>query len=845
MGKRHNPPASIGLDESRMPHGGSPGWLTVIAAVWLVGFVAFFFCFDLPNSAVARSDLLLELADPSPPDPRHPQAAMTRFVRENSGWRFFPQRLDLLFVAGVILAGAWGLGHLTLRRIQPPLPPRCLERTVFAFGIGLSGMSLITLGCGLIGMLSPLLLGSLVATAFAAELVSRARDSRLATAQQGPGHFERQSVRDEARNARWLSIAAIVPFLVCMLLGSLLPSTDFDVNEYHFEGPKEYFQNQKITLLPHNVYTSFPFCTEMLTLLAMVLRQDWYRGALAGKATLMCFAPLTGLALFAAGRRWFGTTAGLAAAFIHLSTPWIYRVSIIAYAEGGLCFYLFLTLFAVLIGIERLRNDSDAAAESQRESPVRDAVLPPATRHPPPATPLPPPPLVRQFLLAGLLAGSALACKYPALISVVIPMSAAVLSANLIATWWGRDGHHKVQEVRRPAAWCFLIAFCIGTAISCGPWFLKNIIETGNPVYPLLYRVFGGADWDDDLNAKWVKAHSAGTYKLSDLGEKLIDVTLKSDWLSPLLFGLAVLALLRRSTRRLVLLLWLYVAFLFLSWWLLTHRIDRFWVPMIPVVSLLAGAGATWLRPEDAGHWVGPLAWKLTLGLCLALVGMFNLGFIRSPLCGYNDYLIDLNAARRFAAQATAPEIVYLNEHLPPGSKVLCVGEAQVFDATFPLVYNTVFDHSIFEAWCAKPANGIPAGKFKLRDRAEIRAAFEAAGVTHVFVNWREVLRYRASYAYTSPLKSAAMADANAPHPAGQVAGYTDFVSPDRFVELQALDILGDPWKIPSAFGEADALDGSWRQELDGWGRALKTDIAGRSAYVTFQVFPVRRQSHP
>ncbi len=68
-----------------------------------------------------------------------------------------------------------------------------------------------------------------------------------------------------------------------MWLGSMTPDVDFDVGTYHFEGPKEYFQNGRITFLPHNVYTNFPFLTEMFALLGMVLHGDWYWGAVAGK----------------------------------------------------------------------------------------------------------------------------------------------------------------------------------------------------------------------------------------------------------------------------------------------------------------------------------------------------------------------------------------------------------------------------------------------------------------------------------------------------------------------------------------------------------------------------------
>ena len=41
---------------------------------------------------------------------------------------------------------------------------------------------------------------------------------------------------------------------------------------------------------------------------------------------------------FSAGRRWWSSSAGLAAAMVYLTIPWATRVSIIAYAEGGLWF---------------------------------------------------------------------------------------------------------------------------------------------------------------------------------------------------------------------------------------------------------------------------------------------------------------------------------------------------------------------------------------------------------------------------------------------------------------------------------------------------------------------------
>lgn len=732
------------------------------AVVWLAAFGLFFYSFTLPNNPHVSRPLLwqaflqpgqpaflplhlLDVVDP-PDDPGRP-----------AGWRFLPQRLGIVLTAGAILAGAWGLGGLLLRvvlRSESAAQAR-LERAVFAFGLGLSALSLVVLGCGLIGgrMLSRSLWFQFVAACVLGEVLLRLRGRSGAPATVA-------TPTDPPPRWPWPVVA---PFLLAMLLGAMLPSFDFDVKEYHLQGPKEFFQNGRITFLPHNVYTSFPFLTEMLSLLGMVLCDDWHRGALVGQTVLMAFAPLTALAVYSAGRRWFGPTAGMLAAVFYLTTPWTYRLAIIAYVEGGLSFYLSAAVLAVGTAIQRMRADAPAG---------------------------------RTSLLAGVLAGSAMACKYPGALQVVLPLGLAVLVAPRLCGRW----------TVRPAAW-----YALGVLLAIGPWLAKNAVETGNPVYPLLYTVFGGEDWDSHLEARWKRGHSPPHHSLADLGEKLIDVVAKSDWQSPLLFGLAPLALAGGSRRRAGW-LWAYVVFLFLAWWTFTHRIDRFWVPLNPLAATLAGVGASWNASR---------LWKWSCGIVCGAAVLFNLGFITTPLCGYNEYLIDMNAARQ-AAESTAPAIAYLNRTLSKNSKVLCVGEAQVFDARFPVVYNTVFDRSIFAEWFGQPADGLPEANWPLRNTADIRRTLNQHGVTHVLVNWQEILRYRTTY------------------------GYTDFVTPERFAELVRRGVLGPP-DLPTlpggqpAYRALETLCASDRRELENWGRDLITAHEGRPAFVMFQVFTVRQ----
>ena len=101
----------------------------------------------------------------------------------------------------------------------------------------------------------------------------------------------------------------IAPFVVVMILGSMLPSIDFDVLEYHLQGPKEYYQAGRIAFLPHNVYTSMPFGVEMLHLPAMEVMGDWWWGGLAGQLLVALFAPAAAVLIAATAlARWLGTS---------------------------------------------------------------------------------------------------------------------------------------------------------------------------------------------------------------------------------------------------------------------------------------------------------------------------------------------------------------------------------------------------------------------------------------------------------------------------------------------------------------------------------------------------------
>jgi 4-amino-4-deoxy-L-arabinose transferase-like glycosyltransferase len=520
---------------------------------------------------------------------------------------------------------------------------------------------------------------------------------------------ERPSFEPASRGIWMVTGLIALPFLILLLLNGFTPPWEFDVREYHLQGPKEWFQAGQITFLEHNVYTSFPFLSEMLSLNAMVLADDWNDGAIAGKIVLAGFQLLTTLCVFATGRRWFGTSAGLIAALVYLTVPWTLRISLIAYAEGAITFFLMATAMSGLI----------ASAESH--SSLR----------------------YRLTLTTGLLAGSAMAAKYPGVLSVVIP-------TGLLLLWSLRSQ----RRLLLPTA----LLFGAGVLLTVGPWLIRNVIDTGNPVYPLMSSVLGADDWSPAMDVKWKNAHSAPDHNPARIPEDLLSVLVFSDWTSGLLFGLAIPTLLLLKHHREARWLWLLVLWILATWWALTHRIDRFWIPIIPVAAVLAGASWTMFHSTS---------WRTLLLFCVASCSLFNLQLWRIPfLTGMQAGLMDMKAVRSVVVRN---DIRILNKELSPDDRILMVGEAEVFDLHIPVFYNTVFDESLFEQWTADESDDRHwSAERQMKSTSDIHDILKDKGITHIYVNWLEILRYHESY------------------------GYTEYVTPQRLKQLVLADVLAE-----------------------------------------------------
>jgi hypothetical protein len=286
--------------------------------------------------------------------------------------------------------------------------------------------------------------------------------------------------------------------------------------------------------------------------------------------------------------------------------------------------------------------------------------------------------------------------------------------------------------------------------LTLAPWLGKNLISTGNPVYPLANHIFGGLD--ADIAERWADAHTAGgslsAFSFGQLAGSAWQFLLVSGFQHPTVTFAAVGGLLvagwqfaKPPSSRLdgrghdwcpPIDIWSYAAlaaFVLAVWWLATHRLDRFWFPAMPMFVILA---ASFL------HWVHT---RVSAGLVTAITLVSILFSLQVLFSGSapNDarWLVP---QREFYNSLTAPTprstfgdaTAWCNNQFSDENQtVALVGQAAIFPYTFPYLYATCFDEP--------PVKSLIAGM----SAKEQRVALKDAGISHIVIDWTEIGRYR------------------------------------------------------------------------------------------------------
>ncbi len=228
---------------------------------------------------------------------------------------------------------------------------------------------------------------------------------------------------------------------------------EWDSLSYHLAVPKLYWMDGRIHYISFAHHAQFPMTVQMLYLLGLGLTN--LKSAAIAKLFHWLFFVLCQLTLLAWGatQKQRSLRMGLVAAVSFAALPVAFLEATTAYVDLGLTAFSLLSLFALV----RFRQQPDP----------------------------------RWLLLAGIFAGAAAGTKYTGLlcIALLLPFGAWAIK---------RGGERQ---------WVALgLSLVLATAIA-SPWYVKNWLWTGNPVFPFAYGLFGGKQWTKEM---------AHTYTLSN-----------------------------------------------------------------------------------------------------------------------------------------------------------------------------------------------------------------------------------------------------------------------------------------------------------------------------------------
>lgn len=333
------------------------------------------------------------------------------------------------------------------------------------------------------------------------------------------------------------------------------------------------------------------------------------------------------------------------------------------------------------------------------------------------------------LLLLGLMIGSSVAVKYTAVVFVALP---AIVSFACLRFVSQKEAPVVVGKQ--------VIVICIGALVACGPWLVKNAVLTGNPTYPLAESIFPSSR-SEKQNEQWKKAHSIPGKQINttQFQHSINSLLFGNSWLNPILLPCLVLGCLQAARNRTILFLIGFLVFGFLVWWLATHRLERFLLPVYPIACLVAGVGINWSDHK---------AWLATISVIILVGSGFNFLISSSRIVGDVRILAPLTNLDVGSKTATdyADELVAPLSHLSPATvwlnenhvdaKVLFLGECRPFYAKFDVVYNTCFDPC--ETW----------KRFAGRSQLEIQTELQAEGISFLLVNWAELNRLQSTYGY-------------------------------------------------------------------------------------------------
>ena len=344
-------------------------------------------------------------------------------------------------------------------------------------------------------------------------------------------------------------IIMAISLLACMML-VLTPEIGKDALIYRIGVPKLFLEHHGIYFIPGNIFACYPFFSEMLYTWGLSLG-----GEILPKGTHFAIAVFILFTMWKFGRRYVHkNNFELLPLLIFFTIPSVFQNAHAAYCDLTLAFYTFVAIYAYLNWYNTQEN--------------------------------------LWIILCGVFSGIAMSTKYAGL---YLPLS------GCFGVLWGC----RRKKISNSKAVRLFFQYALFTLIAGAPFYLKNWIMTGNPLYPLFYEIFGGRGWS---------AEQAGYYdtfiRSLGMGRDLVDYLLLpwnlsfcAKMNSPIFDGLIgpvfilvlpfAIGMRKIAIEMKIVLVYCLLAFIF---WASSAQQIRYLIPLFPFLAIMTSLTISYYR---------------------------------------------------------------------------------------------------------------------------------------------------------------------------------------------------------------------------------------------------------
>lgn len=421
-----------------------------------------------------------------------------------------------------------------------------------------------------------------------------------------------------------------VSYIISVLVLCATPPVSRDVLIHHLAIPKLWLNHGGIFEIPWAMYSYSPMNLDLLYLVCLFFKSD-----IAPKFVHLCFGLGTGALIYQYLKKSVSTNWAVFGALFFLTVPVIIKLQTTAYVDLGLTFFIFASMMSLL-------KWSKSGYEN-----------------------------TRYFLVSAVCMGLAIGTKHNALIAWCFVNMCLVF---IVA----RDNKEKQLTSIFWGGLFFVIVLGV-----VGPWFFRNYLWTGNPVYPLFSKDYSGG-----------VAFGLFDKRKIEYGENLWQILLIpfrmfffgqdnhprffDGVLNPVLLLAAPFAFMKKGQSRDVTIFWGFcVFFILIAFFSALPRI-RYLACVIPFFVILSTLGleSLYMRAKQGqGRAVK------SLGVLAVCVAVFCLAFNARYLYGYFKqvdplpYVLGTEDRQAFLTRHIAEyqAITYINSHLPTDARVMLI----------------------------------------------------------------------------------------------------------------------------------------------------------------------------